>query len=150
MSAPLDPSTKPARFPPFIAALIAVSVLLQLVATSRILCPPRSLPWLASLRIAGPPRLWPFVDYPMFSAPHHRGEPLAWVDARRESTDGTVVSSTSHEVTRATADETWNCAYERAESSLRPVLEPGLAERDQRLVFECHLLVLTDKGLVPP
>jgi hypothetical protein len=150
MSAHAASSYRRSAIAPFVDGLIAVSVLLQLIATSRILHPPQPIRALTWLRIAGLPRLWPFVDYPMFSAPHRLGESLAWVEAHRKSMDGRTASTTSHEVTRTTADETWESAYEQAESYLRLALQPELSKGDQRLVFERHLLVLTDKGLVPP
>jgi hypothetical protein len=129
-------------------ALIAVSLLLQVFATTRVLCPPRSLPALAPLRVACAPRLWPFIDYPMFSEPHARGEELAWVDARIVARDGTCASTTSHEVEPASG-ETWASAYERTEAALRSALEPGLAERELHVAFARHRLVLAAGGLEP-
>jgi hypothetical protein len=47
---------------------------LQALAGFRVLCPPRSLvPSLSWLHVCAP-RLWPFLDYPMYSAPHRAGD----------------------------------------------------------------------------
>jgi hypothetical protein len=129
--------------------LIATVVSLQFLVSSRLLCPPRALVERGIPRIACPPSLWPFIDYPMFSAPHPRGETLAWVEARILSASGELTSSSAREVQRAHPEETWEQAYARAEERLRAEIEPGLAARALRLVLERHRVVLQEQGLVP-
>lgn len=150
MSTPRGAPVLPARTRVVATGLIVASVGLQLLATTRMLCPPRAIPSLARLRIACAPRLWPFVDYPMFSAPHRRGSTLAWIDARIETPEGNVLSSTSHEVQRGSEADPWDDAFERAEQLLRAEVEPGLSARGLHLWFERRRLVLTSEGLVPP
>ncbi len=127
--------------------LIATAVGLQLLVTSRVLCPPKGLVPRSWPRIVCPPSLWPFVDYPMFSAPHPKGDTLAWVDARVVSASGDVTSSSAHEVQRISAEESWEQAFARAEQKLREEIEPALPAHALRL--SRHKLLLAEQGLVP-
>jgi hypothetical protein len=138
----------PRRIAPTI--LIVISVSLQVMATARLLCPPRSIPSLAWIRVGCAPRLWPFIDYPMFSDPHAHGDVLAWVDVQRETPSGERTSVGLFEVPRASRDEPLDRAYERKESELRARFESELAAQSARLTFERKHLVLTNAGLVPP
>ena len=55
------------------------------------------LPWRHSLfpstfrRILSPPTLWPFIDYPMYAAPHYQGDAIARVFLFGVLEDSTVV-----------------------------------------------------------
>jgi hypothetical protein len=150
MPAQENATTGPVRIRAVVKVLIAVSVGLQLVVTTRVLCPPQSLRALAWLRIGCPPRFWPFIDYPMFSAPHVPGETLAWVDAQSTTASGAIASSSAREVQRESPQESFDQAFARMERTMRAELEPGLAERALHLVFVRHQLVLTKHGFVPP
>jgi hypothetical protein len=132
-------------------ALLVLSLLLQGLATSRLLCPPSSIPSLAPLRIACPPRLWPFTDYPMFSEPHRKGDSLAWIEARIEMPDRTPRILGLYRV-RTADGESWESAFEREERRLVGVLEPEIASspRSSRLALQRHRLVLSEGGLVLP
>jgi len=132
-------------------ALLALSLLLQGVATSRFLCPPSSLPSLALLRIACPPRLWPFTDYPMFSEPHRKGESLAWIEARIEMPDRAPRILGLYRV-RTADGESWEAAFEREERRLVGVFEAEVlsSPRSASLAFQRHRLVLSERGLVTP
>jgi hypothetical protein len=132
--------------------LILVSLALQIVATTRVFCPPRALTALAPLRIACPPRLWPFTDYPMFSEPHRRGDTLAWIGVTFEYPGGTKSSRGEFEIRRTAPEETWASAFDREESLLRAELGAQLsgASPTARVSFERHLLVLTERGLTRP
>jgi len=132
------------------SVLIVISVGLQVLAITRLLCPPRSMGALSWLRVACTPRLWPFVDYPMFSDPHAPGDVLAWVDARSESVGGTLEVLGSHEVRRSSPAESWDAAYARQEERLRALLGPTLQGRAHSLRFERRHLVLSADGLVAP
>jgi hypothetical protein len=63
---------------PFIGASLVILffLLFQAAATFRVLCPPESLDALASLRVACAPKLWPFLDYPMYADSHQAGETI--------------------------------------------------------------------------
>src|SRR5262249_18352943 len=113
--------------------LIVLSVSLQLAATARLLCPPKSIASLAWLRVGCAPRLWPFIDYPMCSDPHVWGAVLAGVDVRSKSPDGERTSLGLFEVQRASRDEPLDRAYERAETSLRARFDAHVAAH---LTFE--------------
>ena len=104
------------------------------------------------MRVACPPRLWPFLDYPMYSTPHRRGDVLAWIDVRIQSLSGVVESRGLYEVRRATADEPLEIAEAREEARLRAVFRAELELRPAgtRLVLQRDRLVLTERGLVPP
>ena len=132
------------------SVLIAISLALQGVATSRLLCPPSSLPALAPLRIACPPALWPFTDYPMFSEPHREGDSLAWIEARIETPEREPRIGLYR--VRTGGSETWEAAFEREERRLAGVLEPVVSSspRPSRLVLERHRLVLGERGWVAP
>ena len=58
------------------AASAAIAVLLgaQLLASSRLLCLPRSIAEPLVPRVACAPALWPFLDYAMFNEAHRPGE----------------------------------------------------------------------------
>jgi len=135
-----------------VKGLILVSLALQLVATTRVFCPPRALTALAPLRIACPPRLWPFTDYPMFSEPHRPGDTLAWIGVTFEYPGGSRSSRGEFEIRRTTPEETWEAAFGREESLLRAELGAELSRTSQtaRVSFERHLLVLTEHGLSLP
>jgi hypothetical protein len=145
---PPDPASTP-RAPLLVSLLIATVVGPQVLVTSRVLCPPQALAARGWPRIACPPRLWPFVDYPMFSSPHPRGDTLAWVDAHIVSANGVVTSSSAREVQLGSAQDTWEDAFARTEQRLRDELEPGLPPRALHLSLERHRLVLDEQGLVP-
>lgn len=131
--------------------LLVLSLLLQGVATSRLLCPPNSLPSLAPLRIACPPLLWPFTDYPMFSEPHREGDSLAWIEARIEMPDRAPRILGLYRV-RTAESETWEAAFEREERRLVGVLDAEVSSspRSSRLTFQRNRLVLGERGLVAP
>ena len=128
--------------------LIVVSLALQGLATTRLLCPPKSFTALAPLRIASPTSLWPFTEYPMFSGPHRRGDSLAWVEARVVDPDRASVSLGRYEVWLEPGDASWERAFEREERRLRSMFRP--ASGSAGVVFERRRLVLTSRGLVPP
>jgi hypothetical protein len=132
--------------------LIAISLCLQGVATSRFLCPPKSFTSLAPIRIACPPLLWPFTDYPMFSEPHRRGDSLAWIEAHLEVPARPRKSLGLYEVQVGAADEDWGVAFEREERRLITRLQSVLSSspRSSRVAFERHRLVLSEHGLVLP
>jgi hypothetical protein len=136
-------------------ALIVISLALQGLATSRLLCAPSSIDWLAPLRVVCAPALWPFTDYPMFSEPHRRGDPLAWVEAVLDLPGRTRMSLGRFEVRLVRMEpgaEDWPTSFEREERRLRAQLQPVLAShpRSAVLAFERHRLVLTERGFVPP
>jgi hypothetical protein len=60
-------------FPSISLAVLAI-LLLQTVASFRILCPPESIRTLAPLRLLCAPSLWPFLDYPMYAEAHYAAE----------------------------------------------------------------------------
>ena len=132
--------------------LIVLSLSLQGLATSRLLCPPESLASLAPRRIACTPRLWPFTDYPMFSEPHRRGDSLAWIEAQLEIPGRPRHDLGLYEVRTGAADEDWDEAFEREERRLTEVLRPVISAwpRSSVLAFERHRFVLTEHGLVLP
>ena len=147
---PPAPTRAPARAAR--TGLIVLSLTLQFVASTRIFCPPRGLSGLAPLRVACPPRLWPFTDYPMFSEPHRAGDTLAWIGVRFEYPSGFASPRGKFEVRRAAPEEPWASAFEREEARLRAELAPQLAgeDRSARIAFERILLVLTGRGLCRP
>jgi hypothetical protein len=59
-----------------ITSLIVLVIGLQAIAGFKLLCPPKALGFLAPLRIACPPTLWPFTDYPMYSRAWAAGSSL--------------------------------------------------------------------------
>jgi len=106
----------------------------------------------APIRIACPPALWPFTDYPMFSEPHRRGESLAWLEAKLETPGRARRSLGLYEVRMGSAGEDWGEAFEREERRLIAALQSVISSspRSSGLVFERHRLVLTERGLASP
>lgn len=60
-----------------ISGIILLFLLLQAGMTFRVFCPPKPLKFLSFLRVGCAPTLWPFVDYPMYSIPHYKGEKIS-------------------------------------------------------------------------
>jgi hypothetical protein len=59
-----------------VSVFILTVLALQIVAGFRILCLPRSLfPWSPSKMLCAP-KLWPFMDYLMYSIPHYQGDAI--------------------------------------------------------------------------
>jgi hypothetical protein len=142
------PASKLSRIAP--QALILLTLALQTVAATRLLCPPRSIAALQPLRVACAPCLWPFTDYPMFSEPHYPGESLAWIEARFEISGRTLGAPLLYEVKKTSPDEPWSLAFEREEMRVRSELQRELAShRSADLVFERKHVVLTEGGFVP-
>jgi len=58
------------------SGIILLFLVLQAGMTFRVFCPPKPLGFLSFLRVGCAPKLWPFVDYPMYSIPRHQGDKI--------------------------------------------------------------------------
>jgi len=75
-----------------ITAAILVIVGLQAVTGLKLVCPPRVLGDVEALRVACPPSLWPFTDYPMYEASYGPGSILPSYAVVLELADGSRAS----------------------------------------------------------
>lgn len=147
-ASPPEPTSRPSGTAP--QALIILSLALQALATTRLLCPPRSIAALQPLRVACAPCLWPFTDYPMYSEPHYPGDTLAWIEARWELSGRILETPLLYEVKKTSPEEPWSLAFEREEMRVRSELERNPAtHRSAALVLERNRVVLTERGLIP-
>jgi hypothetical protein len=84
-----------ARLPALlVSCLIATYLTLQFLAGFKILCPPRSWTSLQRLRVCCSPKLWPFLDYPMYNAAHFPGEQLVHYVVVGEPADSQAIEVT--------------------------------------------------------
>ncbi|HXK61988.1 MAG TPA: hypothetical protein PLP42_19045 [Acidobacteriota bacterium] len=81
-----------------ISLVIVFFLVLQSVATSRILCPPRNVTALAPLRVCCSPAMYPFLDYPMYMKAHYPGDQMPRIRVYGIQEDSTRVRIQSQDL----------------------------------------------------